>query len=795
MKCVGGEEGVKPCQRCKRSGSECIFEKHRRGRKPGSKLSEASRVLRHLEKGLTDAKLKSQVCPSPPPTHSSPSLPPPSMSYERFPNNELPPLKLPPDFEPGSSRLVAADFSDRREQRQRDQMDVDDEGDAVMSERSSNDGVYPAQLIRQEAERTTFFKTILNPEPADAPVLSPHSHLPSRSRSPSPTRSSFGPPSGPPSELRDPISAGIIDIAQAGVFFDLFFLRLNPFINLFDPALHTVHYVRSHCPFLFTTIIMVCCKFFKHNLYHATQQLAQEFAVRAFAESWTRIEVVQAFACLTYWQEPGETRTWTYIGFASRMAIELGLNRYSGKRLGEESEMHARERRNRERTYLVLFVHDRSLSIQTGRHWMLPEDDIVRHSVSWHSDGPLPVRPEDVIVTAFTQLQRIAAESTEAFHSQKGGSTNASQEDIFRLCNGKLSQWTDTWHHEMRRANGGKFHYALLNLFRLHVRLFLNSFAVQPSLSSSSRVAPSPSALSACYTSALEILQIVVKELAGMSMLRYSQESLTLVTAYASVFLLKLLRSPATTAELHEGAAEEIRSHIFRVSEAYYEVSTISSVMSSAGHHARFLRGLVEEDMGRGPADHPRRSYLSGSFIPHSAMQSNGLPAEPQEYRHRSTRLPGAFSIPSVSSHRHPPSWESHRPDHSQHHLPRGASEEKRSYASPALSHCNSRGIPASESDQNYYKNDSRKHGHGEGTESSAPGHPSSHTPSSYGNDTHGCSTGTSPLSRMTVPLTSSRGKPPLGHHEERSSQSHGRPVYSYADRQQSFSSSNSSYA
>ncbi|THH21777.1 hypothetical protein EUX98_g8279 [Antrodiella citrinella] len=61
MKCVGGEEGVRPCQRCKRSGADCVFEKHRRGRKPGSKLSEASRVLRHLEKGLSDAKLKSQV--------------------------------------------------------------------------------------------------------------------------------------------------------------------------------------------------------------------------------------------------------------------------------------------------------------------------------------------------------------------------------------------------------------------------------------------------------------------------------------------------------------------------------------------------------------------------------------------------------------------------------------------------------------------------------------------------------------------------------------------------------------
>ena len=58
MKCVGAEDGNQPCQRCQRTNAECdhllfssiipssahinhfrrcIFEKHRRGRKPGSK--------------------------------------------------------------------------------------------------------------------------------------------------------------------------------------------------------------------------------------------------------------------------------------------------------------------------------------------------------------------------------------------------------------------------------------------------------------------------------------------------------------------------------------------------------------------------------------------------------------------------------------------------------------------------------------------------------------------------------------------------------------------------------------
>ena len=55
------------------------------------------------------------------------------------------------------------------------------------------------------------------------------------------------------------------------------------------------------------------------------------------------------------------------------MAVELGMNRYFTTPPPNESEFHMRERRNRERTYLVLWVHDRSLSMQTGRQWMLPE--------------------------------------------------------------------------------------------------------------------------------------------------------------------------------------------------------------------------------------------------------------------------------------------------------------------------------------------------------------------------------------------------------------------------------------
>ncbi len=73
----------------------------------------------------------------------------------------------------------------------------------------------------------------------------------------------------------------------------------------------------------------------------------------------------------------------------------------------------------------------------------------------------------------------------------------------------------------------------------------------------SSRTTPSVQALSACYTSAKDNLQIVSHDFASMSMLvshfphfcrdwmlilyqRYGQDSITVMTAYAAVFLLKV---------------------------------------------------------------------------------------------------------------------------------------------------------------------------------------------------------------------------------------------------------------
>lgn len=125
---------------------------------------------------------------------------------------------------------------------------------------------------------------------------------------------------------------------------------------------------------------------------------------------------------------------------------------------------------------------------------------------------------------------------------------------VLTHCNHKLTQWDDYWRAEMDKgllffaavrnevslthytARGEKFHYKFLTFFRLHVRLFLNSFGIQAALHPVSqtvesnngilismfqhnRQPPSIQALTSCSTSAYETLHIVAEDFHGMKLL------------------------------------------------------------------------------------------------------------------------------------------------------------------------------------------------------------------------------------------------------------------------------------
>ncbi|TFY64439.1 hypothetical protein EVJ58_g2615 [Rhodofomes roseus] len=700
-------------------------------------------MLRRLEKGLNSAKQKSNM-------NDSLTLPPlvgTSSADGRFRDNggpsgshytgpELPPLNLPSHMQEGYARSNQTSDSE---------MDEDEEDD------QKDGGMYPARVIKQNSRNSSFFKTILNPAD-EAPVArSSGASERSFSQNPPSPHTSAQPSTSVASlfadgqTLKDPVEAGLLAEDEVINLWDMFYLRLNPFINLFDPALHTYSYVRSKCPFLFTAFIMACCKFFKPEMYQPVLRLAHQFAVRAFAENWKRVEVVQAFACMTYWKEPDDTRTWTYIGYACRMAIELGLNRYAGRRPAGESEPQMLERRNRERTYLVLWVHDRSLSMQTGKHWMLPKDDeLVRRSGTWHEEGGAQVRQEDVIVSAFTQLRGIAANTTDIFNMAQGGSMSSGDdvdyEVLLRDCNSKLNQWVQTWREEMKRAGGSVFHISMLMFFQLHVRLFLNTFGIH---SNSSSPSCNVEALNACYHSAISNLKLVAHEFVDLQMLRYGQDSITVMTAYSAVVLLKLLRADISPSLLQRkpDAMSEIHSVITMTAKAYNDAAHLSHQSYSAAYHARFLQSLIANDVQKERQRQAERERYAGvngraasspyTPVGHSAngygqqmygapvVQANGVD-HPHAHQHNgyyaqsptapSSTLSSSAASSSSSPYSHPATSSSYIPHREQDYAmsdstQRGGGMGSFSLAGISTTYAQYQAQPMAEHDALYWRN------------------------------------------------------------------------------------------
>ncbi|KAI5124017.1 hypothetical protein M0805_003849 [Coniferiporia weirii] len=663
MKCVGAEDGRQSCQRCRRASTECVFEKHRRGRKPGSKLSEASKMLRRLEKGLNNAKMKSITAESALPASADPRLSgvgdvhvrlaPLGQSDLQHYRQDLAPRR--PHFDGQPEHTFHSQVSGSSSM---DEDEIDGE--------PNEEGMYPAKLIKKERQRNSFFGTVLGPGPtgsARSPVGQTYPSAPPTSADVSSISRpfSFPPPFG---SLDDPVQKGFMDEQTAENMIDLVLIRLNPFINLFDPELHSLAYIRKKCPFLFTTLLMAGTKFFNPQLYPKCRELADLHAVTAFAEARKSVEIVQAFMCLTYWREPDDTRTWTYIGYACRMAVELGLNRYSARPPETETTNQRLERRNRERTYLVLFVHDRSLSMQTGRLWMLPEDELVIEAYCWHEQVPsgTPIRPEDVIVSAFVALRQIATETTKMFELQKGSGNGQPDNYDFLLnaCNSKLSGWATTWSMEMKRAQGEPFHHSFLEFFQLYVGLFLNSFGIYAYMSNATGPSPSLRALGTCYGNASRCLEIIVKEFARVQMLQYSQESITTMTAYCAVMLLRLLRKSNLKAD-GESSTTNVLALILSTSVAYREAGTMMPSSSSCAAHARFLSILVEREREELRNHQHRMENIDPTLLPfrttHPNTGTDGSRAQPGQQHHGpqdQTEDPYSYSQPADTVFRFP---------------------------------------------------------------------------------------------------------------------------------------------
>ena len=114
-------------------------------------------------------------------------------------------------------------------------------------------------------------------------------------------------------------------------------------------------------------VCAVASKFYEKRpeLYGLCMPYARKLASDMIERGFKSIEIVQAYMLLAYYNTPTERfeddRTWTYIGLAIRMAVELNLwrNPKQPPDLDEEGiASFTMETVNRERTWYQIFIMD-----------------------------------------------------------------------------------------------------------------------------------------------------------------------------------------------------------------------------------------------------------------------------------------------------------------------------------------------------------------------------------------------------------------------------------------------------
>ncbi|KAH7129013.1 hypothetical protein EDB81DRAFT_906799, partial [Dactylonectria macrodidyma] len=468
VKCTPSDGNVDSrCDRCSRKSLECIFQKHRRGRKVGTRISTRRSTV---------------VASAPIPSGSE---------------NDMVEL-IQDSWTPASQSIESI---------------ADSEPTSLQ----------PSGLLNYEAMRGKFsLGYILS-------TTDCHS-------------ANAGSQDIQFSPAEDPIMLGLVNLSIAKSLFKNFIEVLNPYISQLDPILHTFAYVRQKSPFLLSTILAMAAKAFNPALYEKVHDHAQNLYGECFRRGKKSTEIAQAILILTYWKEPEDTRAWTSLGYVIRMCMDLGWHRlmpYSVQSRASMPEKERREIRNIERTWYVLFVYDRSISLQTGKPWMMERNEFIESIDVWCKDSM--VTSNDRLLGAFVTL-RLMTSAVYKLLSQKPQTSEGrgplhNIESLLTIINGRIKGWEDIWTQAVDTEED-TCHPFLVRFYGTHLRLQLFSLPLQEILASpNADLSMSLDTLWVAYSSAMEMLRLLSLY---SSRLYFAQDSIHVMTAYSAAFLIKV---------------------------------------------------------------------------------------------------------------------------------------------------------------------------------------------------------------------------------------------------------------
>ncbi|KAI0033222.1 hypothetical protein K488DRAFT_48169 [Vararia minispora EC-137] len=448
---------------------------------------------------------------------------------------------------------------------------------------------------------------------------------------------------------------GIVTPDEVDNLFQIFYTRVNPFVGVLDPVLHTPSSTFSRSSFLFAAVCAIALRFSdKAEAYPVAMHFAQSAAASALIDGCKSVELCQAYILLSMYGIPvrrlEQDRACLYAGLAIQIATDLRLDTWSALQPSNEAE--AREMINRTRIWMLCFNLDKTTSLRSGKRSMVREDKIIRDGLTWYNRFP-ENDPFDVHLVAHTSILRLLTHFDAEIFSDPDQPLSLSLHVDFREValryDTELVVVSDDWTNKFSTDSdpnnpAAVLRCKLLPLYVAYGRLAILSFALEQALQRGSR--PSDDVF---YHKARHfwhgfrsaVIGIIVDLLAPSGYLRYAPDEVFTIGAFAAAFMFELLHPRCRTlVEKAEKQSQSIYDAIERLIATFSAPTIIIDERHTPKLYADFLGRTILQH--RNGLEQDVRLPLTSPSLSATGVTS----ALTEAYRHVSEGL--SADIPEV---------------------------------------------------------------------------------------------------------------------------------------------------
>jgi hypothetical protein len=343
-----------------------------------------------------------------------------------------------------------------------------------------------------------------------------------------------------------------------------------------------------------------------------------------------------------------EGRSWLYTGLAIRIATDLNLHLLPQKK--PTTEQQELEMLNRTRVWIICFNLDKSTATQFGKPSTLKEDYIMRHSLEWYKSSNYNQK-YDVHIIAYSSLFRIINQFHQRVFSDPNVPNGLNRSIDFRAVTLEYDQllkdcreeWSERFARDSDHNDAAcEFRVKLLPFYTNYARLVMFSFGFQKAFQRGFQ-ADDEVFFTRSLESAKTVVNVFVESLVPTGYIRFAPDGYFVFAAFASAFMLKLLR-PECSRFITPGLEAEIYQVIERL------INTIGSPQIAIDErhtpmlYSRFLASLLAKHKRDGAA----RGRMHQEGPPTQQPQaSSSAPVYQQQRQTTQQQAPHSSASPS----------------------------------------------------------------------------------------------------------------------------------------------------